>query len=47
MRQFSQKDISGVHDDGPDAVEMAIRLGIEIQGGAVSDDGLGDRLTAM
>jgi len=46
-RNFSQRDVSGVHDDGPDALEMAIRTGIEIQGGSVSDDGLGDRLGSM
>ena len=46
-RNFSQRDVSGVHDDGPDALEMAIRTGIEIQGGQVSDDGLGDRLGSM
>ncbi len=47
MKQFSQKDVSGVHDDGPDALEMALRTGIEIQGGEVRDDGLGDRLGSM
>jgi hypothetical protein len=46
-RQFSQKDVSGVHDDGPDALEMALRTGIEIQGGQVRDDGLGDKLGSM
>lgn len=35
---------NGDHDDGPDALEMAIRLGIETQGGFVTDDGLGNNL---
>jgi len=35
----------GAHDDGPDALEMAIRLAEELLHGAAShDDGLGDRL---
>jgi len=37
---------NGDHDDGPDALEMAIRLGIELQGGRVLDDGLGHNLLA-
>jgi predicted phage terminase large subunit-like protein len=37
----------GDHDDGPDALEMAIRLAEELSGGRGSfDDGLGDRLIA-
>jgi len=32
------------HDDGPDAAEMAVRLGAELLGGVHADDGLGDRL---
>jgi len=35
---------NGSHDDGPDGLEMAIRLGVEIQGGQVIDDGLGHDL---
>lgn len=35
---------NGDHDDGPDALEMGIRLGIEVQGGQVFDDGLGHNL---
>ena len=34
----------GDHDDGPDALEMAIRLAGELLGQAGADDGLGDRL---
>jgi len=34
---------SGEHDDGPDALEMALRLAIQIQQGP-NDDGLGNRL---
>ena len=34
----------GDHDDGPDAVEMAIRLATELMTGNGGDDGLGDRL---
>ena len=33
------------HDDGPDALEMAIRLAQEILHGRAFNDGLGDRLT--
>ena len=33
----------GAHDDGPDALEMAIRLADELCGGS-ADDGLGNRL---
>jgi predicted phage terminase large subunit-like protein len=36
----------GDHDDGPDALEMALRLAEELQYGAGADDGLGDRLIA-
>jgi predicted phage terminase large subunit-like protein len=36
----------GAHDDGPDALEMALRLADELQHGAATDDGLGDRLIA-
>jgi predicted phage terminase large subunit-like protein len=35
---------AGAHDDGPDALEMAIRLAEEIWLGRNADDGLGDRL---
>ena len=34
----------GDHDDGPDALEMAIRLAGELFGGDAAGDGLGDRL---
>ena len=34
----------GDHDDGPDSLEMALRLLIELQGGEVVDDGLGGNL---
>jgi predicted phage terminase large subunit-like protein len=34
----------GDHDDGPDALEMAIRLAEYVLGNAPLDDGLGDRL---
>jgi predicted phage terminase large subunit-like protein len=35
----------GAHDDGPDALEMAIRLAIELlSGNAMPSDGLGDNL---
>jgi predicted phage terminase large subunit-like protein len=30
---FSMTEQSGVHDDGPDCLEMAIRVGIQLQGG--------------
>lgn len=30
--QFSMKEQSGVHDDGPDCLEMAIRVGLQMQG---------------
>lgn len=45
--QFSMRDISGVHDDGPDAMEMAIRILVELQGGEIRDDGLGTSLVEM
>jgi predicted phage terminase large subunit-like protein len=34
----------GAHDDGPDALEMAIRLAEEVWNTRNGDDGLGDRL---
>lgn len=34
----------GDHDDGPDALEMALRLAVEISGQEPSGDNLGDRL---
>jgi hypothetical protein len=34
----------GTHDDGPDALEMAIRLAEEVWHRRNSSDGLGDRL---
>jgi hypothetical protein len=34
----------GTHDDGPDALEMAIRLAEEVWHGMNTSDGLGDRL---
>lgn len=46
-KQFSMREISGVHDDGPDALEMALRTLIETHGGEVRDDGLGDSLVSM
>lgn len=46
-RQFSMKEIHGVHDDGPDAMEMAIRVLVELQGGQIRDDGLGTSLVEM
>lgn len=36
----------GDHDDGPDALEMALRLAEEMLGASNRDDGLGDRLIA-
>lgn len=36
---------NGQHDDGPDALEMAIRLGLELQGQTMTDDGMGQNLT--
>ena len=35
---FSMREVRGVHDDGPDALEMALRTLIELQGGVVRDD---------
>jgi predicted phage terminase large subunit-like protein len=35
---------TGTHDDGPDALEMALRLAEDVWHGRTSDDGLGDRL---
>lgn len=40
MQQFPVGD----HDDGPDAVEMAIRMATELSTRPAFDDGLGDRL---
>ncbi len=40
MRNFPLGD----HDDGPDALEMAIRLAAELLGQEQTSDGLGDRL---
>ena len=34
----------GAHDDGPDALEMALRLAEDVWDGRNNDDGLGDRL---
>jgi hypothetical protein len=34
----------GAHDDGPDALEMAIRLAEEVWRGRKTSDGLGNRL---
>lgn len=47
MKMFSQRDVAGVHDDGPDCLEMCLRIGVEFQGGTVADDGLGNRLGGM
>lgn len=44
-RNFTMKDIRGVHDDGPDALEMSIRLLNHLQGIETTDDGLGYSLT--
>jgi predicted phage terminase large subunit-like protein len=35
---------AGAHDDGPDALEMALRLAEDVWLGRNADDGLGDRL---
>jgi predicted phage terminase large subunit-like protein len=35
---------AGAHDDGPDALEMALRLAEEVWNGRHADDGLGNRL---
>jgi predicted phage terminase large subunit-like protein len=35
---------AGAHDDGPDALEMALRLADEVWHGRNTSDGLGDRL---
>jgi predicted phage terminase large subunit-like protein len=35
---------AGAHDDGPDALEMALRLAEDVWHGAHSDDGLGNKL---
>jgi predicted phage terminase large subunit-like protein len=35
---------SGAHDDGPDALEMALRLAEDVVHGRTTSDGLGDRL---
>jgi hypothetical protein len=34
----------GDHDDGPDALEMAVRLAAHALQGPANDDGLGSRL---
>lgn len=40
LRDFPE----GAHDDGPDALEMAIRLAEDLWNGRPTDDGLGNRL---
>ena len=40
LRDFPIAD----HDDGPDALEMAIRLASALEQGARQSDGLGDRI---
>jgi hypothetical protein len=35
---------AGAHDDGPDALEMALRLADDVWQGQYANDGLGDRL---
>ena len=40
LRDFPE----GAHDDGPDALEMALRLAEEVWHGRGASDGLGDRL---
>jgi predicted phage terminase large subunit-like protein len=35
---------AGAHDDGPDALEMAVRLAEEMLYGRCANDGLGNRL---
>jgi predicted phage terminase large subunit-like protein len=35
---------AGAHDDGPDALEMALRLAEDVWHGRTNDDGLGNRL---
>jgi hypothetical protein len=40
LQEFPAAD----HDDGPDALEMAIRLAGELCSGATAGDNLGDRL---
>jgi predicted phage terminase large subunit-like protein len=35
---------AGAHDDGPDALEMALRLAEDVWRGRMRDDGLGNRL---
>jgi hypothetical protein len=35
---------AAAHDDGPDALEMALRLAEEVWYGRNASDGLGDRL---
>jgi predicted phage terminase large subunit-like protein len=37
-KSFTMRDVAGIHDDGPDMLEMAIRTLIELQGGTVTDD---------
>jgi predicted phage terminase large subunit-like protein len=43
VEQLEQFPIAD-HDDGPDALEMALRLAIEVINGRAFDDGLGSRL---
>ncbi len=38
---------AGAHDDGPDALEMAVRLTEDVWCGRNADDGLGDRLVGV
>ena len=38
---------NGAHDDGPDALEMALRLAEDVCHGYSADDGLGDRLRVV
>jgi predicted phage terminase large subunit-like protein len=38
---------SGAHDDGPDALEMALRLAEDVWQGRTNDDGLGDRFRVI
>lgn len=40
-KTFSMAETSGVHDDGPDGLEMAVRLLNHLAGIEVADDGLG------
>ena len=40
-KAFSMRDAAGVHDDGPDGLEMAVRILNHLLGAEVADDGLG------